>query len=247
MNGHHTWNGPRLAVIPARGGSRRVPSKNIRKMLGKPLIAYTIEAAFDSGLFDYVVVSTDREDIADIARQYGADVPFLRDVSLADDHTPVSLVTVDTLERLDPEGNRFAHVAQLMANCPLRTGDDIRNSYRQFVLTGSESQVSVTQYGWQNPWWAFERNETFRLRPLFDGRLTQRSQDLPDLFCPTGAVWWAKTNALRRHRTYHMETCTGWTIPWQRAVDIDTQEDWELAELLMRLYNEMEAPAQYAV
>jgi N-acylneuraminate cytidylyltransferase len=246
MYRQHTWSGPRLAVIPARGGSRRLPGKNIRYLSGKPLIGYTIEAALNSGLFDCVVVSTDSEEIAEIARKFGADVPFLRDESLADDHTPVSVVTVDTLERLDPEGKKFAHVAQLMANCPLRTGEDIRNSYRQFVLTGTDSQISVTQFGWQNPWWAMERNEAFQLQPLFDGRVTQRSQDLPELLCPTGAVWWAKTSSLRRYRTYHIENRTGWIIPWHRAVDIDTEEDWEVAELLVRAWGLMGSESRYA-
>jgi CMP-N-acetylneuraminic acid synthetase len=225
----------RLAVIPARGGSKRIPGKNVRSLLGKPAIAYTIAAALDSGLFDQVIVSTDSEGIAEIARHYGAEVPFLRAPELGDDHTPVSLVTLDALDRLDPSGQKYSCVAQLMANCPLRTSDDVKASYQQFVETTAESQLSLTRYGWQNPLWAVQRAEDFTLQPLFENEITARSQDLPRLFCPTGAIWWAHTDALRRERTYHFSGRTGWEIPWPRGIDIDTENDWQMAEVLLRL------------
>ena len=229
---------PALAVIPARGGSKRVPGKNIRELLGKPLIAYTIEAALRSGLFDRVVVSTDSEQIAAIAVQRGAEVPFLRDAKLSDDYSPVSLVTVDALNRLDPQGGRYRHVAQLMANCPLRTSADVRDSFKQFVDSGANSQISITRFGWQNPWWAMQRTESLQLTPLFGERVTRRSQDLPALFCPTGAIWWATAETLRKERTFHVPNRTGWEIPWRRAVDIDTEDDWAMADLLIRLSHE---------
>jgi pseudaminic acid cytidylyltransferase len=224
-----------LAVIPARGGSKRVPRKNIRSLLGKPAIAYTLEAAIQSRLFERIVVSTDSDAIAEIALEYGAEVPFLRSPELADDHTPVSLVTLDVLERLDPTGSKYFCLAQLMANCPLRTSDDIRASYREFVETDSESQISLTRFGWQNPWWAVERTQDATLQPLFETRITTRSQDLPTLYCPTGAIWWAQSKALRRERTFHFSGRTGWEIPWQRGIDIDTEDDWEMAELLLQM------------
>jgi len=232
--GTQDYGAARLAVIPARGGSKRIPGKNVRSLLGRPTIAYTIEAALQSCLFTRVVVSTDSQDIATIALQCGAEVPFLRDSSLADDSTPVSLVTADTLKRLDPGGDTFCYVAQLMANCPLRTAQDIRDSYEQFIYTRAESQISVTRYGWQNPWWAMQRTAIYELKPIFERHVTQRSQDLPDLFCPTGAIWWGQAHVLRCEKTYHIAKRTGWEIPWQRAVDIDTEDDWEMAELLMR-------------
>jgi pseudaminic acid cytidylyltransferase len=225
----------RIAVIPARGGSKRVPGKNVRPLAGKPLIAYTIDAARDSGLFARVVVSTDSEDIAEIARRYGAETPFVRAPGLADDVTPVSAVTVDALDRLDPAGDTYDAVCQLMANCPLRTAEDVVASHQQFAKTGAESQLSVVRYGWQNPWWAMKRTPEMTLQPLFEQAMTQRSQDLPELFCPTGAIWWAKTDALRVAGTFHLPGRTGWEIPWMRGVDIDTEEDWVMAEVLLRL------------
>ncbi len=224
-----------LAVIPARGGSKRVPKKNVRPMRGRPLLAYTVEAALDSGLFDRVVVTTDSSDIAELARAHGAEVPFVRDPALADDVTPVSAATIDVLERLDPHGQTYAHVCQLMPNCPLRTADDVAASYRQFVDTGPDSQISVVRYGWQNPWWALRRDSDMALEPLFPESLTQRSQDLPELFCPTGAVWWAQTSAVRREGTFHLPGRTGWEIAWTHGLDIDTEDDWLLADILMGL------------
>ena len=204
-------------------------------MAGKPVLAYTIAAALESGLFERVVVSTDSEEVADIARRHGAEVPFLRDSRLADDYTPVSSVTVDALMRLDPSRKKFEAVAQLMPNCPLRTPDDVRNSHRQFEDTKAESQISVVRYGWQNPWWAMRRNPGYKLSPIFEEQMTARSQDMPDLFCPTGAIWWATSESLRRNNTFHVENRTGWEIPWQRGIDIDTWDDWVMAEVLLTL------------
>lgn len=224
-----------IAVIPARGGSKRIPRKNIKLFDGKPIIAHAVEAALRSQLFSRVVVSTDSEEIALVAEQYGAEVPFLRDVRLADDVTPVSAATVDVVQRLDETEDRFAYVCQLMPNCPLRSAEDIVESYAQLLGTGSDSQISVVRYGWQNPWWAMRQNEKFQLEAVFKDQITRRSQDLPPLFCPTGAVWWAKAAVLRREGTYHVANRTGWEIPWQRGLDIDTEDDWLMAEVLLAM------------
>jgi pseudaminic acid cytidylyltransferase len=224
-----------IAVIPARGGSKRIPGKNLKLLGGKPLIAYTIAAATESGLFGRVMVSTDSTEIAEIARRYDAEVPFLREENLADDFTPVSSVTVDALLRLDPVGDKVDLVAQLMPNCPLRTADDVIDSHAQFEKTGAQSQISVVRYGWQNPWWAMRRNERHEMEPVFQEHITSRSQDLPELFCPTGAIWWAKADTLRHTKTFHCENRTGWEIPWQRGIDIDTYQDWAMAEVLFGL------------
>jgi len=221
-----------IAVIPCRGGSKRIPNKNIRPLQGKPLISYAIEAALESAVFDSVVVSTDSEKIADIARQCGAEVPFMRDSNLADDFSSVSSATVDAVKRIDPSGNTYHNVAQLMANCPLRNVDDVLGSYEQFVSSGADTQISVTEYGWLNPWWAMISDETHVLTPVFKERMAARSQDLPHLYCPTGAIWWAKTAVLREYGTFYTPGYTGWAMPWERAVDIDTEEDWKMAELL---------------
>jgi N-acylneuraminate cytidylyltransferase len=224
--------GPCLAVIPARGGSKRLPNKNVRELAGRPLIAHTIEAALGSGLFERVIVSTDSEEIAAAAESCGAEVPFRRSAALADDHVPVSAATADALDRVDPDG-RYQAVAQLMATCPLRTAGDVHASFSAFLAGGADSQLSVTRFGWQNPWWAFRRSEDGVLQPLFPHQATARGQDLPPLFSATGAIWWARANVIRRARTYHVPGRTGWEIPWPRGVDIDTEEDWAMAAQLL--------------
>lgn len=225
-----------IAIIPARGGSKRVPGKNIRPLAGKPLIAYSIEAALESALFDRVVVSTDSEEIAAVAQSSGAEVPFLRSAEISDDVTPISAVTADALERLDPDGMRYRFVAQLMANCPLRDAEDLVASFKQFSETAADSQISVVRYGWQNPWWAMRRDAgSFALDPLFPREMSARSQDLPELFCPTGAIWWGKTKVIREQRTFHIPGRTGWEMSWQHGVDIDTPEDMAFAEAVLQL------------
>lgn len=227
--------GAAIAIIPARGGSKRVPRKNIRELSGKPLIAYTIEAALSSNIFEHVVVSTDNHEIAAMAEAFGAFVPFLRDADLADDITPVSAATVDMLFQLDPEGKHYARVCQLMANCPLRDADDVVASHQQFEDSQAPSQISIVRYGWQNPWWAMQRNDGYVLTPLFPEAHAVRSQDLTPLFCPTGAVWWAQTHVLRQQATFHVNGRTGWEIAWQKGIDIDTEEDWNMVEVMMAL------------
>jgi N-acylneuraminate cytidylyltransferase len=227
--------GAKIGIIPARGGSKRIPGKNLRPLLGKPIIAYTIEAALESALFDRIIVSTDSAEIAEVARTFGAETPFLRDQTLSDDFTPVSAVTIDTLQRLDPDGSTFRHVAQMLPNCPLKLANDIKGSYLQFLQTAAESQVSVMRYGWQNPWWAMRRDAHGTMRPLFEQAVRARSQDLESLFCPTGVIWWASVDVLRRAGTYYTPNVAGWEIPWQRGLDIDTEDDWAMAELLLRL------------
>lgn len=224
-----------LAVIPARAGSRRIPGKNIRPLGGRPLIAHTIAAAAGSGLFARIVVSTDSPAVADIARDHGAEVPFLREAQLADEHTPVSAATADALRRLDADGSRYASVCQLMPTCPLRPAAAIAASHRHFAASAAPAQISVVRYGWQNPWWALRRDERGVLEPLFANELTRRSQDLPPLFCPSGAVWWARAEVLRRTATFHVPERTGWELPWQQGLDIDDEHDWALAETLLRL------------
>jgi pseudaminic acid cytidylyltransferase len=228
-------DGPRaaLAVIPARAGSKRLPGKNVRVLCGLPALAYTIAAARDSGLFSLVIVSTDSETIADVALRYGAEVPFLRAAALSDDETPVSSVTVDALTRVDRAGRRFASVAQLMPNCPLRDAADVRESFEQFIDTESCSQLSVAPFGWQTPWWAMRRADDFTLAPLFPREAVMRGQDLPPLVCPTGAIWWARAETLREAGTFHVPGRTGWEIDPVHAIDIDTEDDWRLAEALM--------------
>ena len=224
----------RIAVIPARGGSKRIPKKNILPINNKPMIAYTIEAALTSGLFDQVVVSTDDVQIAEIAKQYGAHIPFLRE-SLADDHSPISAVTCDALIKIeDQQKKSYKTVVQLMANCPLRTAEGIVSAVEYFEAGGTDFQDSCFDYGWMNPWWAHTITDEGVAKPVFDMNLrTMRSQDQPKLYCPTGAIWIAKVPRLLQTQTFYGDDYRFYPMKWQQALDIDSYEDLAMIKVLM--------------
>lgn len=219
-----------IAIIPARGGSKRIPRKNIISFGGKPMIAWTIEAALASGCFAKVMVSTEDEEIADVARCYGADVPFLRD-SHFDDQSTVSEAICTALERAQNFfGREYSCVAQLMANCPLRSADDIKCALRYFSGGGHEFQISCFKFGWMNPWWAVQLDGENYPQPVFQGALKTRSQDLPPLYCPTGAIWLAKPAALLNSRSFYGPGHKFFPLDWRAAVDIDDYEDLAMAQ-----------------
>lgn len=221
----------RLAVIPARGGSKRLPAKNLAPLGGRPMIEWTIVAAQQSRLFDRVVVTTDDLEIADIAKRAGAEVPFLRDV-FADDRSPVSLATINAVERLRGSGPRHDVVVQLMANCPLRTAADIIAAVAHFDAGTAAFQISCFKYGWMNPWWAFKLRPDGTADALFPTALTTRSQDLEPLYCPSGAIWVARTEPLLAARTFYGEAATFFPLSWRSALDIDDEEDFAMAAAL---------------
>lgn len=219
-----------VAIIPARGGSKRIPGKNIIDFMGKPLLAWTIEAAKDSGLFEKIVVSTDSEDIARVAVQWGAEVPALRD-SKADDYSPVSEATIRTLQLMGQQGIFFDEVVQLFAVCPLRNARDIESAYQYFVNSKSNFLISCFKYTWMNPWWAVTLDSEGHPKWIFE-EAKKRSQDLPELFSPTGAIWIANVKSLYESNTFYGDKYIFWEMDWKRAIDIDNYEDLELARIL---------------
>lgn len=219
-----------IAIIPARGGSRRIPRKNILPFMGRPMLHWTVEAALESGCFDRVLVSTDDAEIAASARQAGAEAPFLRE-SHADDHSTVSEAVCAALTQAENYWKTtFSSVAQLMPNCPLRTAEDIRAAMDAFQQQNRSFQISVFRYGWMNPWWALQCNADGTARPLFPDVMRQRSQDLPTLFCPTGAIWLAKSVALVSAGTFYGPDYTLFELSWTSALDIDEYEDLKMAQ-----------------
>lgn len=226
-----------LAVIPARSGSKRLKNKNILPVAGKPMIAYTIEAALKSKIYEDVLVSTDSERIARIARRYGAVVPFLRERKLADDHTPVSLATCHALEQMQKHtGKIYDTVAQLMPNCPCRKAKDIIQAHQQFAATKAKFQISVFPFGFMNPWWAMRIKGKNVPVAVFPQAYKKRSQDLEKLYCPTGALWLANAKALQKEKTFYAKGYRVFIMDWKRALDIDDKEDLAMAQMVMRLY-----------
>jgi len=224
---------PRIAIIPARGGSKRIPQKNITDFHGKPMIAWTIKAALESGLFDRILVSTDDSLIAEVSRRAGAEVPFLR-TGCADDYATVSEATIFALRQAMAHWQeQYQVVVQLMANCPLRTSKDIKSLVSVFETKQRSAQISCFEYGWMNPWWAATIDEVGRPAQIFSEALTQRSQDLPKLYCPTGAVWISTAQALLTHRTFYSPNHTFEPMSQKSAIDIDDYDDLKMAQALV--------------
>lgn len=224
-----------IAVIPARGGSKRIPKKNIVNLNGKPMIAWTIEAALKSKYIGEVLVSTDDEEIAEIAKDYGAKVPFLRNAN-ADDHSPISLATVRALKQWEESGlEKQEVVVQLMANCPLRDSNDIDEAIENFFQKKLDYQISCFKYGWMNPWWAHKLDASGIATPVFEKKeRMKRSQDQPDLYCPTGATWIAKKDELFKTETFYGKNYSFFPVHWIKAIDIDEYEDLEMAEYFLK-------------
>lgn len=221
-----------IAIIPARGGSKRIPRKNIVPFRGRPLIGWTIAAALDSAAFDRVIVSTDDPEIARISRELGAEVPFLRQIA-ADDQSTVSAAISAALDQAEAHfGQRFTTVAQLMPNCPLRSADEIRTGLTHFRDGRHDFQISAFEFGWMNPWWAARMGPEGHPEWLFPEDRLQRSQDLDRLYCPTGALWVADVKAFRAAGSFYGPGHVLCPMSWQAAIDIDDYADLAMAEAL---------------
>lgn len=219
-----------IAIIIARGGSTRVPKKNIIDFFGKPIIAYTIEACIKARLFDRIIVSTDNEEISAISRQFGAEVPFLR-TSYADSFSTSSEATLFALSQAEEYYQENYHlVAQLMPNCPIRDENDIQNAMYNFKNKSYKSQITCFKFGYMNPWWALKLNDNFEGKKIITQINTDvRSQDLDDLYCPTGAIWITKAQYLKQNKNFYGEH-NYFELNWKNSVDIDTYEDLEMAK-----------------
>jgi N-acylneuraminate cytidylyltransferase len=220
-----------VAIIPARGGSKRIPHKNIIDFHGKPMIAWTIEAAKKAGIFEKVYVSTDETEIAKIAMEHGANIVIRKGYS--DDQTTVQTATINTLKQIERENNEtYDTVVQLMACCPLRTDREIQQSYLTYIITKTKFQLSCVEFDFMNPWWASKLDKYGKPDPLFPEALKQRSQDLPKLYCVTGVVWIANIQALYEANTFYGKDYTMFPLPLQASIDIDEYKDLELAKLM---------------
>jgi N-acylneuraminate cytidylyltransferase len=223
-----------LAVIPARGGSKRIPRKNIREFAGKPMIAHSIECATGSGLFDRILVSTDDEEIREVALRSGAEVPFMRPAALADDHTGTTAVVAHAIKWIQSEGTVPAAVCCLYATAPFMRAEDLESGLRilvtgrwQFVFSATDFPAPVER--------AFRWRTDQGLEMLFAEQFAARSQDLGEIFHDAGQFYWGKPEAwLSQSRIFDTHS-TIVRIPRWRVQDIDTPEDWEQAELLHQI------------
>lgn len=224
-----------LAVIPARGGSKRIPQKNKRLLAGRPLVAWTIEAAIQSKAIDHVIVSSDDQEIHEIALQMGSLDVGLRD-RLADDHSPSSAVTIDSVEKfLAVKGGQLDFVFQLMPTCPLRNAETIDQFWSEFMnLKQPRSAISCASPLGLNPNWAIERKPDGSFIRSDPDRWGKRSQDLPNVYFPSGAIWCAEIQTLVAAGSFYSDDFDFIEIPAAAAFDIDTWEEFKIAELLVK-------------
>lgn len=221
-----------IAVIPARGGSKRIPKKNLTPFFGHPMLAYTVSAALRSGLFLDVIVSTDDPETGEIAQAYGATY-VARPAELATDSAGLVEVNLHVLDILAIQGIRPEALCQLMPNCPLRTSKDIVDHYSLFRDNGRSFQISVVPYRGVYPQWSLTMDKSGRGSWLFGPQFQVRSQELKESYCPTGALWWTDVAEFSIQKTFYGDPFHLAPMDPNRGIDIDVPEELELAELLV--------------
>lgn len=222
-----------LTLISARGGSKGIPRKNIKPLMGKPLIGWSIEAAKRASFIDRIVVSTDDAEIASVAREFGADVPFMRPAALAADDTPGIAPVLHAISQLP----HYDWVLLLQPTSPLRSAADIDGIWQLCQDQVAPSAVSVCEVE-KNPYWMYQCNAAQRLEPFIEGRLdVTRRQDLPPAFALNGALYLARTDWLLDRQCFVGPETLGYIMPPERSVDLDTPQDWRWVEFLIEHEN----------
>jgi len=221
-----------IAVIPARGGSKRIPRKNVKPFLGKPMISYAISTALDSGLFDHVIVSTDDDEISRVAVSLGAEVPFLRPISLSDDFTVTAPVIHHAITNCLELGWQFDFVCCIYPCVPLLQISDLRQSLQTF--TDSDSKFCYPVVEFDSPIQrALLMDDQGRLGFVSPKDELTRTQDLETTYHDAGLFYWGSTNSWLSESRMH-SNAVGYPIPAWRTVDIDNHGDWKRAELLVK-------------
>jgi len=220
-----------VCVIPARGGSKRIPRKNIKEFYGKPMIAWSIDAAKSSGIFDRIIVSTDDDEIANVAKASGADVPFMRPAALADDYVGTMPVIAHAIQWYIDRDEKPDHVCCVYATAPFISANDINRGLDVLLQCRADFAFSVTSY-------AFPIQRAIRIKndqyvEMFQPEyFNTRSQDLEEVWHDAGQFYWGNASAWLEEKTIFKGNAVPVILPRHRVQDIDTQEDWERAELM---------------
>lgn len=224
-----------IALIPARGGSKRIPRKNIRPFAGRPMIGWPIAAARASGLFDHVIVSTDDEEIAEVARAQGAEVPFIRPDHLADDFTPAREAIVDAVETMEEiVGQKVERLCCIYATAAFVQAADLQQARR--TLDGvAEGGFVFAAASYPHPVHRAMTEGEAGIGMLFPDYAKTRTQDLPEAFHDAGMFYWGRRDAFVSRAPMFNPASRPHVMPRQRALDIDTPQDWDFAEALFEL------------
>ena len=220
----------KIAVIPARGGSKRIPRKNIREFAGKPMIAHAISAAIESGLFEHVIVSTDDEEISRIANEWGAETPFMRPDELADDYTPTVPVIAHAIAVCQAMGWNIEYVCCIYPGVPFIKNEDITQAFDLLQINQAAYSFPITEFpsAIQR---ALRRLPDGRMQPFFPEYELTRTQDLVLAYHDAGQFYWGKPDTWLTNNKIH-RSGIGLAIPNWRVIDIDTPDDWDRAEIL---------------
>lgn len=224
-----------IAIIPARGGSKRIPRKNIKPFMGKPIIAYSIEAALQSGLFDEVMVSTDDEEIAGIARQYGATVPFMRSAETSNDYAGTADVILEVLQMYKDQGMEFDTVCCIYSTAPFVTDGRLIEAYSKLT---DEIDSVFTCVAYSYPVQRSLHIIDGKIRMLYPEYINSRSQDLEPVYHDAGQFYVARTMSFIQEKTFWGKNTVGLVLSELEVQDLDTLTDWRLAEMKYELLHE---------
>lgn len=222
-----------LAIIPARGGSKRIPKKNIKPFLGKPIIAYSIESALKSNLFDEVMVSTDDEEIAKIALEYGAKIPFLRSQNNANDYAVLANVVEEVVVNYSKKNKEFESICCILPTAPFVTAKKIEEAYTTLIDNSFDCVFPVLEFSF--PIQRSLKIEDSKVAMVWSEHLNTRSQDLEPIYHDSGQFYWIKTDVFLKEKKLLTKNTGARIISQLEAQDIDTETDWKLAELKYNL------------
>ena len=226
----------RVAIIPAKGISKRIQRKNIKNFCGKPLISYPLLELKKTDIFNRVIVSTDDDEIAEIAKEYGAEVPFIRPSNLSDDMTGTSKVIAHAIQEVDRD-NKIEYVCCVYPTTPMLNIDDIENACHQLVNSEKSFVFSATQYSYPAER-AFYLDENNEVKMLFPKNYEKRSQDLKNVYHDAGQFYWGTKQAWLDNELIFGDKSSPHILPHYRVQDIDTEDDWKRAEQIYLSTNE---------
>ena len=224
-----------IAIITARGGSKRIPRKNIRLFLGKPMIAWPIEAALKSGAFDRVLVSTDDEEIAEIAQRFGAEIPALRSASLADDFAPAHKAAKDMLERAVKTDPSIRHFCHIYPTAPMLSAETLRLGMEKLCAGPFKSVWAMVNIAFPIYQIMGEKPDGKLFRFFEDDKAAMRSQDMPKAYIDVGQAYFFEVAHFLEHEVRVDDHLGMIEVPMETAIDIDTEDDWLRAERTARL------------
>lgn len=224
----------KLAVIPARGGSKRIPRKNIRDFCGKPIIAYSIEAALETNLFDQVIVTTDDDEIASVAREFGAEIPFIRPAEISDDYTGTNAVVKHAIQWFQGKGHSISLACCIYATAPFVRPEYLKEGHDKLINSEKSFAFSVTSFPFPIQR-AIRINSIGEVEAFWPEYINTRSQDLEESYHDAGQFYWGRPEAFLNDKEAYSNISIPVILPRYLVQDIDTDEDWRQAELMFGL------------